>query len=151
MTDTTPSQSHPEQAAQNDAVWEIVQKHYAHIASLVGEGASEETRGAWNAISGLKHEIEVTLATPPAPVEGVERLIDELWSKAETASRISREMAEAKSLRQEGNREGRTDLYMWAMPDETLEGRAAKALTALRTASPEQGERQSKPVGDGRG
>lgn len=73
---------------------------------------------------------EELLDTPPTEA-ALKRLVEELRSKADTASRVSREMAEAKSLRQEGNRDRRTDLYMWPMPDETLEGRAASAIEAL--------------------
>jgi hypothetical protein len=62
-------------------------------------------------------------------VKAVER---ELRRAAEQSSVIQRQMAEAKSLRQEGNEEGRTDLYMWPEPERTLEGRAAATLAALQ-------------------
>lgn len=55
-------------------------------------------------------------------------LIERLRQAADTASRVQQSMAEAKSLRQDSNPEGRTDLYMWPTPEQTLEGRAATEL-----------------------
>lgn len=60
-------------------------------------------------------------------------LIERLERAAETASRVQRGMAEAKSLRQESNTERRTDLYMWPTPEQTLEGQAAAELRRLST------------------
>ena len=54
-----------------------------------------------------------------------------LRSSAESTSRIQRQIAEAKSLRQEGNTERRTDLYAWPKPDQTLEGKALAHIEAL--------------------
>ena len=82
--------------------------------------------------------------TTPAAVE---RLVKELRSQAELASLASRRMAEAKSLRQPDNPEGRSDLYSWATPEQTLEGRAAEALAAL-SATPAP---VSEPSGAGSG
>lgn len=59
-------------------------------------------------------------------------LIERLRAKARAASDISKAMAEAKSLRQESNTERRTDLYMWAAPEQTIEWQAADALTAYQ-------------------
>lgn len=59
-------------------------------------------------------------------------IVEELRRAAEQASDIQRKMAEAKSLRQEGNTEGRTDLYMWPESEKTLEGRAATEIESLR-------------------
>ncbi len=55
-----------------------------------------------------------------------------LRKQAQSASEAQRMMAEAKSLRQSDNPEGRTDLYMWAKPEDTLEWRAADALARLK-------------------
>jgi len=61
-------------------------------------------------------------------------IVEKLRRAAENASRIHRDIAEAKSLRQEGNSEGRTDLYMWPTPEQTLEGKAAAHIQALAYA-----------------
>jgi hypothetical protein len=55
-------------------------------------------------------------------------LIERLRINARRASEASRMMAEAKSLRQESNPEGRTDLYAWVEPEHTTEWQAADAL-----------------------
>jgi hypothetical protein len=67
-------------------------------------------------------------------------LIERLKKSAETSSRISREMAEAKSLRQGDCNPPRADLYAWTKPEDTLEGQAAARLEAL----------QAQPVGEER-
>lgn len=59
-------------------------------------------------------------------------LIERLRAQGERASEISRQMAEDKSLRQEGNHDRRTDLYMFVKPEQTLESKAADEITALR-------------------
>lgn len=59
-------------------------------------------------------------------------LVTRLSIAAKERSDISRQMAEAKSLRQDGNTERRTDLYMWTKPEDTLEGRAAAEITRLK-------------------
>lgn len=54
----------------------IIDKHYAHIANLMGGEVGEQTRGAWNAISGLKHEIDTALTAAPAtpdPLDSYEK------------------------------------------------------------------------------
>lgn len=60
-----------------------------------------------------------------------DNLIELLEHAAIRASDFHRGMAEAKSLRQDGNTERRTDLYMWPTPEQTLEGRAAAELRRL--------------------
>lgn len=60
-----------------------------------------------------------------------EELVERLRIKAQLCSEIERRMAEAKSLRQGGNTEGRTDLYMWSTPEQTVEGRAATLIEQL--------------------
>ena len=55
-----------------------------------------------------------------------------LAKAAETTSRIQQQMMEAKSLRQDGNKECRTDLYFWPTPEATLEGRALERIAILR-------------------
>lgn len=58
-------------------------------------------------------------------------LVNRLRLTAQQLSDAQRRMAEAKSLRQAGNSEGRTDLYMWPAPHQTLEGKAADAIESL--------------------
>lgn len=58
-------------------------------------------------------------------------LVERLRVQAENTSKAHRMMAEAKSLRQTDNPEGRSDLYRWLKPDETIEAQAADALTRL--------------------
>lgn len=58
-------------------------------------------------------------------------IVERLLRAADNASRIQRTLMEAKSLRQEGNPEGRTDLYMWPTPEQTLEGEAAETISEL--------------------
>lgn len=57
-----------------DAVLRIVQKHYAHIASLDREAMTdaerEQTRGAWNAISAVTREIAALASSKPTGCEG---------------------------------------------------------------------------------
>lgn len=65
--------------------------------------------------------------TDPADLAIVERL----KRQAERASNIARQMAEAKSLRQDGNEQRRTDLYMWPTPEQTTEGEAAQCIEML--------------------
>jgi hypothetical protein len=58
-------------------------------------------------------------------------LKERLRAQAERASDIHRGMAEDKSLRQPGNHERRTDLYMWPTPEQTIEGKALARIEAL--------------------
>jgi hypothetical protein len=60
--------------------------------------------------------------------------VERLKLQASRASDISRQMAEAKSLRQESNTEQRTDLYMWPTPEQTTEGKAAELIAELYEA-----------------
>jgi hypothetical protein len=60
-----------------------------------------------------------------------DELVSRLRRAAQTASEISRRMAEDKSLRQESNHERRTDLYMWATPEQTIEGQALARIETL--------------------
>lgn len=55
-------------------------------------------------------------------------LVKRLRIAGRQRSESARLMAEAKSLRQESNPEGLTDLYMWPTPEQTVEWRAADAL-----------------------
>lgn len=66
-------------------------------------------------------------------------IVERLRRQAEQSSNIARQMAEAKSLRQGGNTEQRTDLYMWPTPEQTVEGEAA-ALIETQTALLEECE-----------
>lgn len=50
-------------ARDTEAMRQIVQKHYAHASELIGkhepgDPAAEQSRGAFNAMSGLLHEID---------------------------------------------------------------------------------------------
>jgi hypothetical protein len=58
-------------------------------------------------------------------------LKERLRAQAERVSDIHRRMAEDKSLRQPGNHERRTDLYMWPTPEQTIESKAAAYIEAL--------------------
>lgn len=58
-------------------------------------------------------------------------LKERLRRKAQSASEIAQAMAEDKSLRQGGNTERRTDLYMWPTPEQAIEGQAADTIEAL--------------------
>jgi hypothetical protein len=58
-------------------------------------------------------------------------VVERLRRAAQSSSDIARQMAEAKSLRQEGNTECRTDLYMWPTPEQTLEGQALATIERL--------------------
>lgn len=58
-------------------------------------------------------------------------LVERLRHKAQQSSDIQRQMAEAKSLRQEGHDPPRDDLYMWPTPEHTDEWKAADRLTSL--------------------
>jgi hypothetical protein len=69
--------------------------------------------------------------TERPPLNG---LVEQLRRQAEQTSKIHREMSEAKSLRQSDNAEGRTDLYSWPKPEETLEGKAADEIERLKSA-----------------
>lgn len=75
-------------------------------------------------------------------VAELSELIARLRKAAESASRASQMMAEAKSLRQSDNPDGHTDLYMWATPEQTLEWEAAEALASLAPV------KQSLPGGE---
>jgi len=84
----------------------------------------------------LEHVREQDFRAPPLPepvavAPDLVELIERLRKQAQGASEAQRMMAEAKSLRQSDNPEGRSDLYSWAKPEETLEARAADALAAL--------------------
>jgi hypothetical protein len=61
-------------------------------------------------------------------------LTERLNLAAQRSSEVSRQMAEAKSLRQESNEERRTDLYMWSKPEDTLEGQASTRISQLEEA-----------------
>ncbi len=61
--------------------------------------------------------------------DDVKALVERLNKAAISASEFSRKQAQAKSLRQEHD-PPRDDLYMWASPEQTLEGKSAAALTA---------------------
>ena len=61
-----------------------------------------------------------------------DELIERLRKAAINASEVRKSMAASKSLRQEGNVERRTDLYVWPQPEQTLEGMAAEALATLQ-------------------
>jgi hypothetical protein len=72
------------------------------------------------------------------PVEADDAgLIERLTRAAKQSSDIHRRIAEDKSLRQEDNLEGRTDLYAWPTPEQTLEGQAAARLASLSAAKVE--------------
>jgi hypothetical protein len=75
-------------------------------------------------------------------------LVTQLRKQAKNASSILRMMAEDKSRRQSDNPEGRTDLYYWPKPEETLEGKAAQRIASLeaRVAELEAG---LEPVAEG--
>lgn len=62
----------------------------------------------------------------PSPAD----LRAKLAEAAERESAFSRQMAEAKSLRQHDCDPPRADLYMWPKPEDTLYGEAMRALTA---------------------
>lgn len=62
------------------------------------------------------------------------KIAERLMAQAQQVSAIHRDIAEAKSMRQEGNHEGRKDLYSWAAPEETLEGQAAALLNQAEAA-----------------
>jgi len=66
------------------------------------------------------------------PEDELNALVEQLYLSAIASSEISKMMAEAKSLRQTDNLDGRTDLYSWPTPDKTYEGRAATVITELR-------------------
>jgi hypothetical protein len=61
-------------------------------------------------------------------------LVTRLRMKARESSETARILAEAKSLRQEDNLEGRIDLYMWPTPEQTIEWKAADRIEALQSA-----------------
>jgi hypothetical protein len=82
----------------------------------------------------------MTSRVPNQPEADAERLVLRLRKAAESASKIHREMAEAKSLRQEGNTERRTDLYSWPTPEQTLEGQAAAYIERLASKPADDGE-----------
>lgn len=60
----------------------------------------------------------------------IAELIERLRAQGRTASRISKTMAQAKSLRQDHD-PPRDDLYMWQEPEQTLEWKAADTIEAL--------------------
>lgn len=64
------------------------------------------------------------------------KIVDELTARLDKAaiasSDFSRRMAEDKSLRQTDNPEGRKDLYMFAKPDQTLEGQASDFIKGVK-------------------
>ena len=60
-----------------------------------------------------------------------DELVERLKAQAESASRASIALAEAKSARQGDNPEGALDLYEWLLPAETIEWQAATAITTL--------------------
>ena len=62
----------------------------------------------------------------------VEEVVKLLWKEARQCSEILRETAKARSLRQPGNSERRTDLYAWPKPENTISGEAATMLTTLQ-------------------
>ena len=68
---------------------------------------------------------------PIAPLApDVEGLIEQLRRQAQSASSVSKAMAESKSLRQ--NDGTRNDLYAWLEPDATIQWQAADALERLQ-------------------
>ena len=60
-----------------------------------------------------------------------DELVERLKAQAESASRASIALAEAKSARQGDNPEGALDLYAWLLPAETIEWQAATAIATL--------------------
>jgi len=66
-------------------------------------------------------------------------IVERLWAQAAQVSQISREVAEAKSLRQADNPDGRRDLYAYPTPAQTLEGKAATEIEALQRKLDEAG------------
>lgn len=61
-------------------------------------------------------------------------IVERLNAQAQRASDIAREMAVDKSLRQAGNVERRTDLYMWPRPEQTVEGEAVAIIKTYEAA-----------------
>lgn len=66
----------------------------------------------------------------------IEGLIARLRAQAQRESDAHKMMAEAKSLRQADNPEGRTDLYSWPTPEQTDSWKAADLLEAGLDAVP---------------
>ena len=79
----------------------------------------------------LKTMIEGAISRALDPTTDASGLVERLERQAIAASEAQRWLAESKSLRQESNHEGRTDLYMFAKPEQTLEGQAATHITTL--------------------
>ena len=62
--------------------------------------------------------------------EQAKAMVARLLKAAQSSSAFQQGMAQAKSLRQSGNHEGRLDLYSWPTPEQTLEGGAAALIEA---------------------
>jgi hypothetical protein len=76
--------------------------------------------------------IRIMSAHSAKPVD--DGLVERLREKARSSADILRQMAESKSLRQSGNPERRTDLYMSPPPEQQIEWQAADEIERLRAA-----------------
>jgi len=91
----------------------------------------------FDAFEQLRAAIMRAQPPKPSPSTDVGALVERLRERARTASKISRQMAEAKSLRQSDNPERRSDLYMWEQVEQTLEWQAADEIERLAALSTE--------------
>lgn len=109
--------------------------------------------------AGWEAALEDTAATPPAPVEGCQRcaVIEDLLETAtserdkarDEAAKADDETRELKVEMLHMRATGAAADYALVKEFQKRAEAAEAELAALR--APEQGERQSKPVGDGRG
>jgi hypothetical protein len=80
-----------------------------------------------------------------------EELCKRLRQQAQRESEVSRMMAEDKSLRQSDNPERRTDLYMWAKPEQTASWQAADMIEVLSRPTPTPERDVPCPTCEGKG
>jgi hypothetical protein len=87
--------------------------------------SSADVQDYWRALAAA-----LSATAPPQVDAGAAAdIVARLKMKAETASKIQREMAQDKSLRNSNGEHD--DLYMWPEPDQTLEGRAAALIELI--------------------